>query len=145
MILLARRATLALAAVLDIALHARPEPVAAKALAARLELPPRHLEPLLQALVRGGILRGVRGPKGGYELARERRRITVADVLRASLAEADEKAADMPALVAKVVAPLIARIGDSVLVSFEDRSIEDLCLDAETHIAAQRQPADFTI
>ena len=35
--------------------------VAAKALAARHELPPRHLETVLQALVRVGILKGVRG------------------------------------------------------------------------------------
>ena len=46
-------------------------PVSAKALAARHKLPPRHLEPVLQALVRDGILRGVRGPHGGYEIARE--------------------------------------------------------------------------
>ena len=37
-----------------------------------IRLPPRHLEPVLQALVRHGILKGIRGPRGGYELARER-------------------------------------------------------------------------
>ena len=52
MILLSRRSLLAIAAVVDIALHARPSPVAAKALAARHNLPPRHLETVLQALVR---------------------------------------------------------------------------------------------
>ncbi len=30
------------------------------------QLPPRHLEPVLQALVHAGILKGVRGPRGGY-------------------------------------------------------------------------------
>ena len=58
-------------------------PVSAKALAARHNLPPRHLETVLQALVRHGILKGVRGPRGGYELARERRRITAGDIVRA--------------------------------------------------------------
>ena len=38
---------------------------------------PRHLETLLQELVRARILKGTRGPRGGYELARERRRISV--------------------------------------------------------------------
>ena len=52
MILLSRRSLLALVAVLDVALHARPGPVAAKLLAARHTLPPRHLETMLQALVR---------------------------------------------------------------------------------------------
>ena len=39
---------------------------------------------MLQALVRVGILKGIRGPRGGYELARERRRITADDILRAA-------------------------------------------------------------
>jgi Rrf2 family protein len=85
MILLSRRSLLAIAAVVDVALHARPMPVAAKALASRHNLPPRHLETVLQALVRYGILKGVRGPRGGYELARERRRITAGDVVRAAM------------------------------------------------------------
>ena len=83
--LLSRRSLLAIAAVVDIALHARPTPVAAKSLAARHNLPPRHLETVLQALVRLGILKGVRGPRGGYELARERRRITAGDIVRAAM------------------------------------------------------------
>ena len=55
-----------------------------KASATRHRLPPRHLEPVLQALVRHGILKGIRGPRGGYELAREQHRITADDILRAA-------------------------------------------------------------
>jgi Rrf2 family protein len=82
--LLPRKGVLAITAVIDIALHGRGRPVAAKALASRHSLPPRHLEPVLQGLVRHGILRGIRGPRGGYELAREQRRITAEDILRAA-------------------------------------------------------------
>lgn len=82
--LLSRKGILAVAAVIDIALNARRRPVSAKALAARHKLPPRHLEPVLQSLVREGILRGVRGPHGGYELAREHKRISAEDILRAA-------------------------------------------------------------
>jgi Rrf2 family transcriptional regulator, iron-sulfur cluster assembly transcription factor len=82
--LLPPKAVLAVAAVIDIALNARGRPVAAKALATRHGLSPRHLEPVLQALVRHGILKGTRGPRGGYELAREARRITADDILRAT-------------------------------------------------------------
>ena len=49
--LLSRRSVLAIAAVVDVALHSRSAPVAARALAARHKLPPRHLETLLQGLV----------------------------------------------------------------------------------------------
>jgi len=75
--LLPRRSVLAVAAVVDVALHSRSEPVSAKALAARHQLPPRHLETLLQGLVHANIFKGVRGPHGGYQLARERQHITV--------------------------------------------------------------------
>ena len=46
---LSEKSLLAIAAVVDVALHARGQPVAAKALAERHGLPPRHLEPVLQA------------------------------------------------------------------------------------------------
>ena len=82
--LLPRKGVLAIAAVIDIALHVQRGPVAARAVAKQLRLPTRHLEPVLQALVREGILKGRRGPRGGYELARERRRISVDDILRGS-------------------------------------------------------------
>ena len=59
--LLPRKGILAIAAVIDIALNARGRPVAAKALAGRHQLPPRHLEPVLQALVREGILKAYAG------------------------------------------------------------------------------------
>ena len=83
--LLSRRSVLAIAAVVDVALHSRSAPVAAKALAARHKLPPRHLETLLQGLVHAKILKGVRGPRGGYELGRERRRITVGEIVRTAM------------------------------------------------------------
>jgi Rrf2 family iron-sulfur cluster assembly transcriptional regulator len=35
-------------------------------------------------LVRDGILKGIRGPHGGYALARERNRITADNILRAA-------------------------------------------------------------
>ena len=82
--ILPRKSILAIAAVTDIALNSRSRPVAAKDLASRHRLPPRHLEPVLQALVREGILKGARGPHGGYELAREQRRITAEEILRAA-------------------------------------------------------------
>ena len=75
--LISRRSILAVAAVVDVALHSRSAPVHARTLAARHELPARHLETLLQGLVHAKILKGVRGPRGGYELARARRRITI--------------------------------------------------------------------
>ncbi|WGJ13535.1 Rrf2 family transcriptional regulator [Methylocapsa sp. D3K7] len=129
MILLSRRGQLALAAVVDIAIHARPLPVAAKALAARLELPPRRLESLLQELVHANILKGVRGPRGGYELARERRRITAASILRAVSSETGGESGEAPhcQLVKQVVAPIVEAAGQVFLDKLETITIDDIC------------------
>ena len=90
MLRLSRKTLLALEAVIDIAFNARPEPVQAKEITARQGVPQRYLEQVMQQLVRAGILKGVRGPRGGYRLARERRRISVGDVVR--VAESIEEA-----------------------------------------------------
>src|ERR1041384_4462432 len=111
MALLSRKGLLAIAAVIDVALHGKGRPVSAKALAARHSLPARHLEPVLQALVRMGILRGIRGPRGGYELARERRRITADDILRAAgtIEEAGDPVTASSALLNDVVVPAVSQ------------------------------------
>jgi Rrf2 family iron-sulfur cluster assembly transcriptional regulator len=134
MMFLSRRSLLALAAVVDIARHARPSPVAAKALALRLELPPRHLEPLLQSLVRASILKGLRGPRGGYELARERRRISAAEILRAISNDAMDGTREAPScrLVAQVVSPMLENAGNAFLAELENLTIDDMCRRAET-------------
>lgn len=125
--LVSRKGILAIAAVIDVAINARSRPVSAKALATRHKLPSRHLEPVLQALVREGILRGVRGPHGGYELAREHRRISAADILRAAgtAEDADDPPLPNSALVNNVVKPALVeaeRTFSSVLgrISVED-------------------------
>ncbi len=139
MILLPRRCVLAITAVTDIALNARPRPVAAKALAARHKLPPRHLETLLQSLVHARILKGVRGPHGGYELARERRKVTAGEIVRAALAGADsddDGGGASSGLIDDIVAPLVEAAGQSFLRQLDEITVDELCRNAEN-----RQPA----
>lgn len=150
MMLLSRRSLLAIAAVVDIALHARPSPVSAKNLAARHNLPPRHLETMLQALVHAGLLKGVRGPRGGYELARERRKVTAGDIVRAAMkAINDEESMPEPQsrLVETVIAPLVIEGTERFLDSLDKVTIEDLCNDAEKQkaFASGGDVVDFAI
>src|SRR3974390_184400 len=107
--LLPRKGVLAVAAVIDVRMKENGQPISAKALAARHGLPPRHLEPVLQALVRCGILNGIRGPRGGYELARDRRNVSANDILRAA-GTVDEPGMDRAGseLMNKVVLPAMA-------------------------------------
>ena len=149
MILMSRRSLLAIAAVVDIALHARPMPVAAKAMAARHNLPLRHLETILQALVRQGILKGVRGPRGGYELARERRRITAGDIVRAAMtATGEDGLPPLPEsrLVETVIEPVVRQAADAFLAELDAITVDELCRQADAKVAVgTAEMADFTI
>jgi Rrf2 family protein len=136
--LLSRRSVLAIAAVVDVALHSRSAPVHAQALAARHKLPSHHLETLLQGLVHAKILKGVRGPRGGYELARERRRITVGEIARTamSLKTADpEGRRANSVLLERVIDPAVRRASESFLADLDSVTVEQLCESAEkTHV-----------
>ena len=132
--LLSRRSMLAIAAVVDIAIHARPAPVAAKFLAERHQLPPRHLETILQALVRAGILKGVRGPRGGYELATERRRISAGDIVRAAMSAMDDEAGTpepQSVLVNQIIEPEIKLASQAFLAHLDAITVEELCRRAD--------------
>jgi Rrf2 family transcriptional regulator, iron-sulfur cluster assembly transcription factor len=131
--LLPRKGVLAIAAVIDVALQKQGRPISAKTLAARHGLPPRHLESVLQALVRDGILKGIRGPRGGYELARERRRVTADDILRAagSVEQIDERAVSS-VLLDKVVLPALANAEREFGTALRRINVEDMAQSAET-------------
>jgi Rrf2 family protein len=125
--LVSRKGLLAIAAVIDVALHSGARPVSAKALASRHTLPPRHLEPVLQALVRNGILRGIRGPQGGYEMARDQGTVTAEDILTAAgsaeEAEEPELASD---LVNAVVRPALDGAERSFSASLRQITVADM-------------------
>ncbi len=148
--LLSPRSLLGIAAVVDIALHARFGPVAAKALAERHNLPARHLETLLQALVKSAILKGVRGPRGGYELAKERRRISMGDIIRAALICENESETNYSAnrLISTVISRHLKFAEDQFLGELDQISIEDMCILAQAKGIFNDSPcetADFTI
>jgi len=126
MLRLSRKTMLALEAVLDVAYNARPDPVQSKDITARQGIPQRYLEQVMQQLVHHGILKGVRGPKGGYTLARERRKITAGDVVRIVdqlAAEADSEPVSQAELGEKVVDPLWGEVRDYALKSFPKAGI----------------------
>jgi Rrf2 family transcriptional regulator, iron-sulfur cluster assembly transcription factor len=148
--LLSRRSVLAIAAVVDIALHSRSAPVAAKPLAARHKLPPRHLETLLQGLVHAKILKGVRGPRGGYELARERRRITIGEIVRTAMSLSKADPDDLGAnsvLLERVIEPPVTRAAGSFLANLDSITVEQMCATAEKmHVLDdEKVSSDFAI
>lgn len=148
---LSKKMLYAIEAVLDIAYHAGSAPVQSQEITRRQGIPKRYLEQALQHLVRSNILIGVRGPRGGYRLARERRRITIGDIVgvvrEMELAEQKEAEACESQLGQQVVRPLLNELQENLMEHLDGTTIDDLCNRAlSANIDSEgRQNLDFTI
>ncbi|MCA1666366.1 MAG: Rrf2 family transcriptional regulator [Thermomicrobia bacterium] len=72
-----------LRALIDLALHASGLPVQSHDIATRQGIPESYLNQLLILLRRAGLIRSLRGPQGGHQLARPPRAISIADIVAA--------------------------------------------------------------
>jgi len=148
---ISKKMLFAIEAVLDIAFHAGSEPVQSREITRRQGIPRRYLEQALQHLVREGVLIGVRGPRGGYRLARERRRISVGDIVRVvrQMDGADDTLEDLAGseLGRMVVRPMWQEQIETMLSALDSVSIDSLCSRAdEAGIESEgRRNLDFTI
>lgn len=71
----------AVKAVYELALHAGLGPVTVGTIAHAQNIPEQYLEQLMPALKRAGIVHGMRGAQGGYQLVNDPRVISVRDVV----------------------------------------------------------------
>ena len=151
MLRLSKKMMFAIEAVLDIAYHSSAEPVQSRDITRRQGIPRRYLEQAFQHLVRNGLLIGVRGPRGGYRLARERRRITIGDIVRvvSEMESNNQLIEDTPGseLGHKVVRPLWLDLRNEMMARLDKMSVDDLCSHADQAgiISEGRQNLDFTI
>lgn len=129
---LSRKSLLAIEAVVDIAHHGRAAPVPSRDFAERLGISRRHLEPVLQGLVRNGILKSIRGPRGGYLLARERRRITLGDIVRAAASSNNPGEESISAMCSKIIQPIIADATAAAETALDGVPLSDLIERAES-------------
>lgn len=139
----------ALEAVVDIAIYGGPDPVQSRDITARQGIPQRYLEQVMQRLVRAGVLRGVRGPHGGYRLARERRRITVGEIARVVYAqdsEEDLSQASNSEIGRQVIAPLWRDLQDETMARLDAVTLETLCQRARACVDSPKPDRmDFNI
>ena len=134
--LLSYKSIMAVSTVVDVALYSRERPVLAFDLAKRLHVRARHLEPVIQALAREGILVGVRGRNGGYKLAKERRAISAYDILQTvKTIEAVMSTQSYSGLAGAVVLPALAQAEQIFASSLKRITVEDL-VQARTAIDA---------
>jgi Rrf2 family iron-sulfur cluster assembly transcriptional regulator len=121
-------------AVVDIAYYSNGQPVQSQRISSRQRTPGRYLEQSLQKLVKANILTGVRGPKGGYRLARERRRISVGEIVCIVTDLETENAVENiltdSEISGKVLNPMWGKIQNTILEQLDKITIEDLCIKA---------------
>jgi Rrf2 family protein len=70
-------------ALFEIARNYGKGPIAIKEIAGRQQISLSYLEQILHRLGKAGIIEGVRGPHGGYELSKKPADLTIGDVVRA--------------------------------------------------------------
>lgn len=76
------RGRYALLMMLDIATNDRGDPVRIKDIAARQGISVKYLEQIVSILTKAGYVKSIRGPQGGYRLARKPKEYTVGMILR---------------------------------------------------------------
>ena len=72
----------ALRLLVDLAEYNTGENISLKDIAARQEISFKYLEQIITMLNRAGLVRSVRGPQGGYRLAKRPEEYTVGEILR---------------------------------------------------------------
>lgn len=131
----------AVEAVLYIAYNAGAQPISSREIARQQGLPPRYLEQIMQKLVHGGILKGVRGPKGGYVMAREHNKVTLGDICQ--MLEEEHLISETPAttpLGDRVVRPLWEGLWSNTIHQLAKVTIDELCVKA-TSLNIQKRDA----
>ena len=117
----------ALEAVLDISIYSSSKPARAKEITKRQGIPTRYLEKILQELVHKNILKGTRGPNGGYTLGKEKRNIFLIDIYNAIMETEKNKNKNINTRIrTEIINPLIKNVSNEVINSFKKTNIHDL-------------------
>lgn len=82
--ILSTKGRYAVMAMVDLAIQSAGKPVGLAAIAERQEIPLAYLEQIFARLKRAGLVKSVRGPGGGYQLARTAREMTITEIMLAS-------------------------------------------------------------
>jgi Rrf2 family protein len=80
---LSLQAQYAICGIFDLAYNGRGEPIQVRVIGERQRSPSRYLEQIFQRLRRADLVRGKRGPGGGYVLARPPDQVTLREVVAA--------------------------------------------------------------
>ncbi|MDX2095446.1 MAG: Rrf2 family transcriptional regulator [Alphaproteobacteria bacterium] len=82
--ILSTKGRYAVMAMVDLAVQPQGSPVGLASVAQRQEIPLAYLEQIFARMKRAGVVKSVRGPGGGYKLARDAAQISIADIMLAA-------------------------------------------------------------
>jgi len=127
---LSTRSTYGLRALVELGLAGARGPLSAAWIAGRQDLSVAYLEQLLHRLKKQGLVSSVRGPKGGYRLAKEPQQITVAQIVRtldgpASLQNGKAKEASRHAQ--RIAHAVYRCVHERLADSLDQVTLQDLC------------------
>lgn len=136
-------------ALLDLSLQPAGTVSSVSAIAERQRLPAPYLEKLLIELRRSHIVNSVRGPQGGYRLAKPLAQISLGHILEA-VGESVSPLASMAAIAPEqaedwVTSMLWQRLHQKLKEAFYSITLEDLYYDARSWQASQGEGASFVV
>jgi Rrf2 family transcriptional regulator, iron-sulfur cluster assembly transcription factor len=135
-------------ALLDLTLHAPHQPISVATIAQRQGLPPPYLEKLLIDLRRADIVESVRGPQGGYRLAKPASQIFLGQILAAVGEQVDPLPRHSPQAGQAedwVTFAVWYRLSQKLKEALYSISLEDLYFDARSWQAAQGDDVSFVV
>ena len=131
-----------LRALLDLAQHYGSSPIPSADIAARQQIPESYLNQLLITLRKAGLVRSVRGPQGGHELARLPASITLAEAvvaLEGSYSPVGDLDTSLPPnelLEAEILREVWRQVEEAISHVLESITLDDLC---QRKLARERQ------
>jgi Rrf2 family transcriptional regulator, iron-sulfur cluster assembly transcription factor len=120
-------------AVFDLAFHNDGRAAQIRDICARQAIPSRFLEQVFRDLKRAGIVRSKRGPRGGYELARQPADVRLGDIVRAIEGPLGLGVVELRGRGTshEVLRDVLATLSRKVEACFDEITLADLCARAE--------------
>ena len=106
-------------------------------IAARQAIPERYLEQMMTSLRRGGILRSIRGARGGYQLARPAAQIPLSEVIACLEGEPDQPDPNSGSTELQVITALADELYRQRIARLAATTLADLRNDRDARLQAQ--------
>ncbi|MBI3324844.1 MAG: Rrf2 family transcriptional regulator [Candidatus Omnitrophica bacterium] len=127
---LSTRSTYGMRALVEIGLAGNRGPLSATAIASRQELSVAYLEQLLHRLKKRGLVSSIRGPKGGYVLAKEPEQISIGEIVQALDGTVSTlRIKDGQRHAQQIAQVVFRRVHERLAKSLNDVTLKDLCDD----------------